>query len=256
MGETGASGGASAPASVKLSATIEFTDAAPAPTKKCGGGSGGKSAPPKNDPFDDKFKELLKKSPTLTGQIQNLKKNGWKFKKGTPGKGTFSDRKTKTVTVDPNNTDAKTQIQLVAHEVGHANYKMPKPISPKFDKDPKHVMGRNTYIEGNVTQDLRDEGAATTNNLKIRDEILKNGGPDIGVAGAQPDKYKDIYKRMGPDLPGTDRVTEMGKLYGKGEHPSNAPTQTYHDYYAGTYAKWYDNTYTPWLTKNGLKSKP
>ena len=262
MGETGSGGagagaGSAAPASIKLSATIEFNDTPPSPTKKCGASSSKKTPPKKDNIFGDKFNELLKETPTLSGQIAKLKKNGWKFKTGTAGKGTFSDRTTKTVTIDPNDTKHPVSLmQSVSHEVGHASYALPKPITPKFTKNPKDVMGRKAYIEGNVNHNLRDEGAATMNNLTVRSEILQHGGPDIGVAGAQPKKYQAIYDRMGPDRPGTDRIKEMGQLYGTGEHPSNAPGQTYHDYYADSYAKWYDNTYAPWLKKNGLKPKP
>lgn len=90
--------------------------------------------------------------------------------------------------------------------------------------------------------DLKDEGEATIMNIKVRQEILNNGGPDIGVAGNNSQKYIDSYNQH--YVKGKDRDKareEIGKVFADGERPSTDPNKTYREYYSERFEEHYDN---------------
>ncbi len=196
-------------------------------------GSGG-GAPKSNDPLTPDLMKDINKSPTLSKQITDLKKAGWTFKYGTPGKGTFADRSTKTVVIDPNMANDRSQtLMLLSHEVGHAARPAPTYIPPG-------TLSKADYVSQNVHQSLLDESDATINNIKVQKELADNGGPSIGVAGAQGNQYKQLYDTD----PSTAR-DKIANLFGSGEHPSTDPSQTYSQYYAKPYSDTYDKLHPP-----------
>ena len=163
---------------------------------------------------------IVSQSPTLTKQLAALEKQGWQVEYGTAGGGTFADRTTKTITIDPNGkNDARGLVQSLAHEVGHASY------DPKFD-----YSSSKTYLHGA----LGDEGEATLNNIAVQREIVAAGGPDIGVAGTHRKEYEaiyDAYKVTGNRAAARDAI---GRIFGNGEHTSTSG-QTYRQYYLEGY---------------------
>jgi len=184
--------------------------------------------------------KLLGKSPTLTKKLKDLKSAGWKIREGTAGNGTYADRSSKTISIDPNNKATPEQLtQTLSHEVGHAAYTL-KPYVPPDG------LTKQEYIDKNVKNNLDDEGEATLTNAKVRDEIIQNGGPDIGIAGNNQDKYEKIYndyKKSGQRDLAREKI---GDVFKNGEHPSNDPTKTYYDYYSKPYSDSYDqNTKAP-----------
>lgn len=186
-----------------------------------------------------KIDELAAKSPTLEHDLQALQKQGWSIQYGGKGKGTFADRSKKSIHVDPSHKGHPlTLLQYLAHEAGHAMYK------------PGGYVGmdgktRQQYIDGNVKNSLNDEGEATITNLQVRDELLKAKVGDIGVAGTQAKKYKELYKKY-PQAKDRDTLREaIGKVYAAGEHPSTAPKSTYGQYYAKPYAAAWDKAHPP-----------
>jgi hypothetical protein len=106
-------------------------------------------------------------------------------------------------------------------------------------------LTRQQYIDQNTNSSLKDEGEATMTNADVRREINGNGGPDIGIAGAQPNTYQQIADRH-PDPADRDQARqEIGNAFADGEHPSTAPTQTYRQYYNQPYADYWDNNVAP-----------
>lgn len=186
--------------------------------------------------------KLAQKSPTLENNIDQLKKDGWTIKYGPAGKGSFTDRPGKTIVIDSNEKGHPEQVvQTLAHESGHARY-TPDPYVP-----PKGLT-RDQYVKRNVDRDLKDEGEATMTNAQVRQEIKDNGGPDIGIAGAQEKKYEQIAAKY-PDPKDRDKAREeIGQVFAKGEHPSTDPSKDYEDYYAKTYQDYWD--------KHVAKKKP
>lgn len=167
-------------------------------------------------------------SPSLQAQLRELQSQGWNVVWGTAGGGSFADRSTKTITVDPNGqNDSAGLTQTLAHEVGHARY--------NYQPD---VSSRGAYVNGA----LADEGAATLNNIQVQREILQNGGADIGIAGnpANQPAYNAAYDQYVLDNDAVVARDTIGGIFGRGEVTSNT-NQPYEDYYGS----WYDQTYGP-----------
>ena len=110
---------------------------------------------------------------------------------------------------------------------------------------PPDGLTRQQYIDQNVARSLRDEGEATMTNSDVRREISNNGGPDIGIAGAQPNTYQQIADRHPDPADRNQARTEIGNAYADGEHPSTTPGQTYRQYYSQPYADYWDNHVAP-----------
>ena len=184
--------------------------------------------------FGKAVDDIVAKSPTLSGNLDALKKDGWTIKTGDPGKGSFTDKSAKTITIDPNEAgDPAAVAQTLAHESGHARYTQDPYVPPAG-------LTKDQYVSKNANSNLKDEGEATMTNAQVRDEVNKNGGPDIGIAGAQANQYQKIYEKY-PDPADRDKARqEIGDAFADGEHPSNDPGKTYRDYYSKTYADYYD----------------
>lgn len=181
--------------------------------------------------------EMVAKSPTLTRNLEALQADGWTIEYGEAGKGSYCDRNAKKIVVDEGGQgDTAGVVQTLAHESGHARY-TPDPYVPPDG------LTKDQYVTANVARDLRDEGEATITNLKVRDELLAAGQPDIGVAGAKAAEYQHAYDACDdPDDPGKRDAlrTQIGNIFKDGEHPSTDPSKTYGEYYGEPYARHYD----------------
>lgn len=125
----------------------------------------------------------------------------------------------------------------LAHESGHYKYKR--------TYTPPDGLTKEQFVEANVRDHLADEGEAVLYNIEVRQEIIDNGGPKIGVAGAGF-RIMKIYKEY---LNSNDRQKardEIGKIIGD-LHPSTDPSKTYREYYAPFYEQYYD----AWKAKQG-----
>jgi uncharacterized protein involved in type VI secretion and phage assembly len=182
---------------------------------------------------------LISMSPTLSRNIAALQAQGWTISYGTAGAGSSTDRTAKRIVIDPNEQNNPNLLtQTLAHESGHAMYTPDPYVQPTG-------LTLQQYIDQNTNSSLKDEGEATMTNANVRREINNNGGPDIGIAGAQPDKYQQIANKY-PDPAQRDQARqEIGDAFADGEHPSTAPTQTYRQYYNQPYADYYDKNVAP-----------
>ncbi|CAI0759517.1 type VI secretion system Vgr family protein [Serratia entomophila] len=180
-------------------------------------------------PFGKEVNELAAKSPTLRQNISDLEKKKWKYNQGVVGKGTFADKRLKTITIDSNELNNPQQVvQSLAHESGHALYK------PRMDTSTREHF---------LNSSLSDEGAATLNNIRVQREIIANGGPDIGIAGnpANQPNYNVIYEALErKEISEVQARESIGRIFGKGEITSNTG-ESYEDYYGGWYDKEYAN---------------
>lgn len=176
--------------------------------------------------LSEKALEIAKKSPTLMADLTALEAEGWKVELGATGGGSYADRNTKTVTLDPNTAANDLHaVQVLAHEVGHA----------AFDHQPD-FSSKDAYVNGA----LADEGMATIKNLDVRREVLAAGGPDIGLPGdpANHAGYIAAYEQYLKDGDVEKAASAIGQVFGQGEVTSTTG-QTYADYYGG----WYDDTF-------------
>lgn len=171
----------------------------------------------------------IAKSPTLSKQIDNLTKSGWKFQYGKSGGGTFADRNSKTITIDPDQSkQPAVLLESLAHEAGHAS----RP-APSFSPIGKRTKAQ--FVKANVHECLLDEADATINNIKVKQELARNKGLSIGVAGAHGEQYEKLYNSD----PKSARE-KIAQTFGSGEHPSNQPDKTYSQYYGKGYEDYYD----------------
>ncbi|MFN7916984.1 MAG: hypothetical protein U0Q55_16695 [Vicinamibacterales bacterium] len=196
------------------------------------------TAGPYKSGLGDRADKIINQSPTLRTNLEQLQKNGWTIRLGAAGKGTFADRAKKVITVDANDKGSPaTLAQSLAHESGHALYQKDPYVPPAG-------LTRDEYVSRNVNASLKDEGEATLMNIDVRDEIRKNGGPDIGIAGTQGREYQRIARKY-PDAKDRDKARrEIGTVFADTEHPSNDTTKTYKDYYSKPFADHYDRTTT------------
>ncbi|MFI5778967.1 hypothetical protein [Nocardia sp. NPDC051570] len=145
---------------------------------------------------------------------------------GDPGKGSYTDRQSKKIVIDSTvRDDPVTTVELLSHEAGHASY------------DGK-TIGPYSSTNECVNDHLTDEGAATLNNIVVEHEITENRGPDIGVAGENPDvapswnaAYDDYRKAGSTPEAYQHAIARIGAYYGDNLHPSTAPDKTYRQYY-------------------------
>ena len=185
---------------------------------------------------------LVELSPTLKSNIETLQKAGWTFElRADVGSYCSVDEK-KIVCDIAHKGDEKRLVQTLAHESGHALYKMDPYVSPTGKT-------KDQYVEANVKRELKDEGEATLMNCRIRDELLKQG-VDIGVAGASRDEYVKAYEACKDPTDPKQREKlriQIGEIFRHGEQPSGEGGIDYGAYYAKPYAKFWDDNVAPKL---------
>jgi len=183
--------------------------------------------------------DIVKQSPTLRGQLDKIADEEWTVRYGPAGGGYEADSVKKVVTIDPklmgDGTTSANVVMQLAHEVGHSVYKEDPYVAPDG-------RTKDEYVQQNTMRHLKNEGAATVNNLIIRNEVLGAKGPDIDVAGQQSEKYKALYAKY-PDPKDREKLLqEVGQVYAKGETPSgNSGAKNYEDYYSKEYKSMYDD---------------
>lgn len=182
----------------------------------------------------DDIDKGVSKCPAFAAKLDDLKSKGWTLDYGTAGKGSYCDKNAKKIVIDSNEKGNSTAIlETLAHECGHAGYTPDPSVGPAG-------LTRSEYAAKNANSALKDEGEATLTNVEIKQCLAKNGGADIGVAGAQSAEYEKIAKKY-PDPKDRDKARqEIADLFADGEHPSTQPDVTYRQYYEKPYLDYYD----------------
>jgi peptidoglycan hydrolase-like protein with peptidoglycan-binding domain len=180
-----------------------------------------------------KTNQMIEKSTTLKAKVVELQFDKWTIKKGQPGKGSSCDKSTKTIIIDPNDSEEDIATGL-AHEVGHGTFSAP----------PKPSLGSSTdgeaYILKSVESDFMDEGNAQFVACEVVVQLKANGV--TAKAPADADKaFQGIYdKFVAKTLTKDQAVKEMAKKF------TNLITSTtkepYYQYYGNFYMKqWNDS---------------
>lgn len=180
---------------------------------------------------------LVNQSPTLASQVQQLQRAGWSIQYGPAGQGSYADRSQRRIVIDSNERGNPTALtQTLAHEAGHAAYTPPP-------QTPMGQLSRQQYVDANVQEHLRDEGEATLNNLRVRDEIRSSGGPDIGVAGANSDLYKQTWQQYQSGA--IDRNTARERIANAFATERTSTTgEDYRTYYGRPYEQYWDQMHS------------
>lgn len=182
---------------------------------------------------DKKVAKLISKSPTLKENIKALQKDGWTIKYGEAGKGSFCKRDEKSIVIDPKDEAPTSVVRTLAHESGHALYTKDPYIGYKG-------LTKEVYVSKNANSALKDEGEATLTNAQIRQEIIDNKGPDIGISGTQTTKYSEIFDKYKEDGDREKARQEIADIFADNERPSTNPKITYREYYSENFQKHYD----------------
>lgn len=183
---------------------------------------------PANPPFvtglGSEVDAIATKSPTLQGQLKQLDDKGWTFGYGeAPPSKTIYGPKQPHIEISPDLQNRPgVVVQQLSHEVGHALH------PTQWDSS-----SRAAYIDSA----LRGEGWATLNNVAVERDILAGGGPDIGIASANPSllgpQYQAIYQQYTLSGDANTAVNAIGRLYG--QHEITGGGVPYADYYGGAY---------------------
>jgi hypothetical protein len=206
-----------------------------------GAGSGAPAGPPSAPTvatnLGSNVDTVVAQSPALARDVQALKSAGWTIRYTTGSEtGSFTDANRTLIVIDAaSSSNAAQAAQSLAHEVGHANH--PNPYIPPSG------LTRAEYVARNTDAQLAGEGAATLRNAEARAQILAAGGPDIGIAGAQPTQYDAIYQQYAAGkITRAQAEQQIGQLFGTGETTSNT-NQNYRAYYSATYEQAWDAAY-------------
>lgn len=174
-------------------------------------------------------------SPTLAQEIETIQRAGYTIEFGPAGGGSFHSSADKRIVLDANlAADPAEVVRVLAHEAGHARYKE-EPFVPIGD------LTREEFVEQNTQRNLNNEGEATLVNLEIRQEILDNGGVDIGVSGAQAADYIAIFDSGKHETDRAGAREDIANLFATGERPSTDPSINYEQYYGQFWGEYYDN---------------
>jgi hypothetical protein len=177
--------------------------------------------------FSEAMRALVKMSPTLTEQLGELFADGWKVVRGAADGGSVTVGKEIVISEGP----PSGEVSLLGHEAGHG-------INPPPPDLPPEGRLESEYVEEYVAACMRDEGCAQLNAGKVRDEILKNSGEDIGIPGEPEyvDDYKDVYNASKNGLISNDQaVQDMGDIM-RNDKVSGPENKSYQEHYgdAGT----------------------
>jgi len=182
------------------------------------------SGSPPATPLTKSVLDGIAKCPSMSADLAKLQRDGWTVVWGAPGGGYFSNKGTKTITLDPTTgTSDDNVVTMLSHEMGHARYKAAD-VTP-------NGRTREQYVKDNVQSQLDDEAEATLTQIGYKDCLKKGGGPNVQLWYGKSAEYEQIAKKY-PDA--KDRATarnEIANMYGDNEHPSNCPAQTYRQYY-------------------------
>lgn len=209
----------------------------PAGDKSAKSSEGGGGSPPRaTTSLGSDVDNVINRSPTLARDVAALRAQRWTYSYARSGAGTFTDANARRIYLDGDERGSpRDAANSVAHESGHA-------LNPPATVQPSGLT-RAEFIKKNVDAELAGEGAATLYNAQVREEILANGGPDIGIPGKQSKTYTAIYEDYkAGKLTKSEAEARIAEVYGARENTAYA-NQNYRQYYAEVYGRRWDRMY-------------
>ncbi|MCL2876147.1 MAG: hypothetical protein FWF12_07645 [Betaproteobacteria bacterium] len=180
-------------------------------------------------PLDDPaIQALIAKSPTLQGDIEKLRADGWEivYKEGITGAG-GATKGTKLIRINSEyRKNPLIVMRILAHEVGHAR----NDLSADWSSE-------DTFVRSN----LLDEGEAVLYAIEIQRDILNpntggGAGQNIGLAGTSA--YHGIYNGCYDDLESGKITREAAREEIAGVYKiETVGGKTYDQYYREQYQK-------------------
>ena len=215
-----------------------------------------------------KIDKLVSVSPTLLSQLRKLIGKGV-TKKWTiefrDGKKAFTKKEETLIVLSKEFKDnIAVTMSYLAHEVGHSLY--------DEGPYPSITLGKTTkkeYVDAGVLRELKGEGAATINNIIVRNEIFKNTavkdkkGIDISINSSNPDLVKFYFQTYDKYIEGKLSLVEtrikIGNFYANGEIASTTeidsinPETKKNVKYAETYQKAYIDAWNKFISEQRAK---
>ena len=130
----------------------------------------------------DEVDELIKKSPSLVSGIFQLNKEKWRINYGKNGQGSHCVKGNKIIVIDQKDSpNAEAIVDTLAHEVGHALYKVPPQLHSK-----------KAFLKSRML----DEAAAVMSAMNTKVEMVSNGERQIDLEKKYPTSFsnhRDVY---------------------------------------------------------------
>jgi hypothetical protein len=181
---------------------------------------------------------LLNLSPTLQKLWQKAHSEGWQFQAGHYGKRSNADPNDHVIRINlddaaPGADRAGRLASLISHEIGHAA----NDLQPIIE-----APNKSDFVAKNTELQLKQEGDAAFENARVRDEIIANGGPDIGIRGGDDPKYIAVYENFkAGKISEAEARSQMGVI--QGQEPDalgdNPPSRK--DNYEKNYGQYWDD---------------
>lgn len=211
--ETGGGGGYSSFSPTKATPTKQVTD--------------GDVKAELTNKFGSKVANNLSKSPTAMQEMKD-----WMQKGGTidinPNGGSstiFSHdgQSVGKILIDPS-SDPNLTTATISHELGHSQQE----IVPDTSSEASFV---HSYTRG-----AGGEADAVMNNIKVKNEILANGGSNIGVSSDYGSQYETIYNQSQQtgDIQGARN--QIGQIF-ETQEKTSINGQNYYEYFADHYPR-------------------
>ncbi|HVI56509.1 MAG TPA: hypothetical protein VM621_15805 [Luteibacter sp.] len=153
--------------------------------------------------------DVVYASTRYRGGVANLKQNDWKFFYGTAA---FTDRKKRQIFIIRGASDLNMASQF-AHETGHAKY------SARVD-----YSSRDAYVRTRC----RDEGAALSENIVLREAVKMCTGSEMGIVTAEPALMQAKYDELAEARP--IDLEALGYFFCE-KNINSVTHQNYLDYY-------------------------
>jgi type VI secretion system secreted protein VgrG len=180
-------------------------------------------APPPERPRT--LETLINLSPTLTADLQDLKREGWIILYGSAELPLAYEGNTKRIEIPKKvMSDPDAVIQMLSHEVGHA-------------KSGINADATWMTLEAFVDAKLRGEGAAVLKSIQVQRESKI---PFTLTAGMlNHDRYYDIYDAFHEgEISESEARRRIGEIYRNGEYVDREGTMSYGRFYEN---QWYEN---------------
>jgi hypothetical protein len=154
----------------------------------------------------------INQSPTLRRLWDEARAKDWQIQIVRNDVRSNANHREKVITLNLNNIgpggDQVAKLtSALAHEIGHASH------------PPHEYIGARTkaeFVAKNTAESLKAEGEAAFENAMARDEILANGGRDIGIRGKFDDDYTKIYEDYKAGHVSKDEaILRMGDVQGR-----------------------------------------
>jgi hypothetical protein len=175
-------------------------------------------------PSFHEVRRIASLSQTLVDDLRGLRANGWRFKVDFLG-GTSTNYANRIIAIDPINEQFRPveMAHAIAHEVGHA-------INPQ-----RPIKWKS--LEAFLESQLPCEGEAEMYAIKVRREILANGGADPALKRDGDEDFRhiyDAYLEAGSTSEAYETaISEIGEMFGSYTASSEGITyrQKYTDFY-------------------------